>query len=49
MASRIPKSELDVLAINLDIGNVVLKDGGDVDLEKEKKGQNGVRGRDSCE
>lgn len=41
MASRIPKSELDVLAINLDIGNVVLKDGGDVDLEKEKKVRTG--------
>lgn len=37
MASRIPKSKLDVLAINVDIGNVVLKDGGDVDLEMEEQ------------
>ncbi len=32
LASRIPKRQLDVLAINLDIGNIVLEDGGDVDL-----------------
>ena len=32
LTSRIPESELDVLAINLNIGNVILKDGGDVDL-----------------
>ena len=34
LASRIPKGQLDVLAVNLDIGNVVLEDGGDVDLER---------------
>lgn len=32
LASRIPKGQLDVLAINLDIGDVVLEDGGDVHL-----------------
>jgi hypothetical protein len=32
LTSRIPKSKLNVLAINLNIGNVVLKDGGNVDL-----------------
>jgi hypothetical protein len=33
LTSRIPKRQLDVLAIDLDIGNVVLENGGDVDLE----------------
>jgi len=32
LASGIPEGELDVLAIDLDIGDVVLEDGGDVDL-----------------
>lgn len=32
LASSIPKGELDVFAINLDIGDVVLEDGGDIDL-----------------
>jgi hypothetical protein len=32
LACSIPESELDVLAVNLDIGDVVLEDGGDVDL-----------------
>lgn len=32
LASRIPKGQLNVLAINLDVGDVVLEDGGDVDL-----------------
>jgi hypothetical protein len=32
LASGIPKGELDVLAVNLYIGDVVLEDGGDVDL-----------------
>lgn len=32
LTSSIPKSELNMLAINLDIGNVVLKNSGDVDL-----------------
>ena len=33
LAGGIPEGELDVLAVDLDIGDVVLKDGGDVDLE----------------
>ena len=32
LTRRIPKSEFDVLAINFDIGDVVLEDSGDVDL-----------------
>jgi hypothetical protein len=32
LAGGIPESELDVLAVNLDIGDIVLEDGGDVDL-----------------
>ena len=32
LASRIPKRQLNVLSIHLDIGDVVLEDGGDVDL-----------------
>lgn len=32
LASRIPQGQLDVLAINLDIGDIVLENGGDVDL-----------------
>lgn len=32
LTSGIPKGELDLLAIDLDIGNVVLKDSRDVDL-----------------
>lgn len=32
LTSGIPKSKLNVLAVNLDIGNVVLEDGGDVHL-----------------
>ena len=34
LTSRIPKSEFNVLVINLDIGDVVFEDGGDVDLRK---------------
>lgn len=33
LASRIPKGQLDVLVVNLDVGDVVLENGGDVDLE----------------
>lgn len=33
LTRRIPKGKLNVLAINLDIGNIVLEDGGDVDLK----------------
>jgi hypothetical protein len=32
LASGIPQSQLDVLAINFDIGNIVLKHRGNVDL-----------------
>jgi len=32
LAGSIPEGELDVFAVNLDVGNVVLEDGGDVDL-----------------
>lgn len=32
LASSIPEGELDVLAVDLDVGDVVLEDGGDVDL-----------------
>ena len=34
LTSSIPKSEFDVLVIDFDIGDVVLKDSGDVDLRK---------------
>lgn len=33
LAGGIPEGELDVLAVDLDVGDVVLEDGGDVDLE----------------
>jgi hypothetical protein len=32
LASGIPEGELDVLAVNLDVGDVVLEDSGDIDL-----------------
>ena len=32
LTGGIPEGELDVLAINLDIGDVVLEDSGDIDL-----------------
>ena len=32
LTRRIPKSEFNVLAVHLDIGDIVLEDGGDVDL-----------------
>lgn len=35
LTSGIPQGQLDVLAINLDIGDVVLEDGGDVDLHSK--------------
>ena len=34
LASGIPKGKLYVLAVHLDIGDIVLKDGGDVDLQE---------------
>jgi hypothetical protein len=36
LASGIPEGELDVLAVNLDIGDVVLENGGNVDLEQRR-------------
>lgn len=33
LTSGIPEGELDVLAIDLNIGDVVLENGGDVDLQ----------------
>lgn len=38
LASRIPQGQLNVLAIDLDIGDIVLKDSGDVDLMVETVG-----------
>jgi hypothetical protein len=35
LASRIPEGELDVLAIDLDVGDVVLENGGDIDLMRD--------------
>ena len=35
LTSRIPESELDMLAVDLDIGDVVLEDGGNIDLSRE--------------
>jgi hypothetical protein len=32
LASGIPQGQFDVLAVNFNIGNVVLKDGGDINL-----------------
>jgi hypothetical protein len=32
LAGGIPEGELDVLAVHLDIGDVVLENGGDIDL-----------------
>jgi hypothetical protein len=32
LSSRIPQRQLNVLSIDLDIGNIVLEDGWDIDL-----------------
>lgn len=37
LASRIPQGELDAFSIDLDVGDVVLKDGGDVDLAMKRQ------------
>lgn len=34
LAGSIPEGELDVLAVDLDVGDVVFEDGGDVDLQR---------------
>lgn len=36
LTSRIPESELNVLAIDLDIGDVVLEDSGNVHLDTSR-------------
>lgn len=38
LTCRIPKSEFDMFAINIDIGDVVLEDSGNIDLVKGGKG-----------
>lgn len=38
LASSIPQGQLDVLAIDLDIGDIVLENGGDVDLVRRTAG-----------
>jgi hypothetical protein len=40
LASCIPKSQLDVLSIDLNIGHIVLEDGWDVDLWESALGEN---------
>lgn len=39
----IPESQLDVLAVHLDISDVVLEDGGDVDLRGDARGRKVAR------
>jgi hypothetical protein len=39
LARSIPEGQLDVLAVDLDIGNVVLKNGGNVDLGESALGE----------
>jgi hypothetical protein len=39
LASSIPKGQLNVLAIDFDIGDVVLEDGGNVDLRESALGE----------
>ena len=36
LASRIPKGQLDMLSIDLNVGDVVLENSGDVDLKESK-------------
>lgn len=36
LTSRIPKSELNMLSVDLDIGDVVLEDSGDVHLDTSR-------------
>jgi len=51
LAGGIPEGELDVLAVDLDIGDVVLENGGDVDLQSDTLvgALGGSAGRDGCE
>lgn len=44
LASSIPKSQLNVLAVDLDVGDIVFEDGGDVDLlDKVKNSESATR------
>jgi hypothetical protein len=47
LASGIPKGELNMLSVDLDIGNVVFEDSWDVDLQKKgnEQGSNNLHGR----
>lgn len=45
LASRIPQGQLNVLAIDLDIGDIVLENSGNVDLAAEKASANYKFGR----
>ncbi len=46
LASGIPKGELNMLSVDLDIGNVVFENGRDVDLQKKgnEQGSNNLHG-----
>jgi hypothetical protein len=52
LAGRIPEGELNVFAIDFDVGDVVLEDGGDVDLLRRACQRVcaavGMRGRGVC-
>jgi len=45
LASGIPEGELHVLAINLDVGNVVLENGGNIDLRESTLGEDDQKTR----
>lgn len=46
LASSIPQGEFNVLVVNLDIGDVVLEDGGDVDLKDDYQSDRGIHFHD---
>lgn len=48
LSGGIPKGELDALAIDHDVGNVVLEDGGDVDLWRWRVSRRFLCTRSSC-
>lgn len=39
LTSSIPEGQLHVLAVNLDVGDIVFEDGGDVDLDEVKNSE----------
>ena len=45
LASRIPQRELNVFSVNLYICNVVLKDGGDINLVENGNFRRGKQGK----